>query len=54
MGIMNIDYLASLLGYPLAVGLSTQSPAEIHDTQKHVNFYKDKKKPFQNELFVVI
>ena len=44
---MNIGYLVSLLGYPLVVGLSKQIPGEIHDTQQHVNFYKDKKKTFQ-------
>ena len=39
---------------PPVVGLSTQRQVEIHDTQQHVNLYKDKKKPFQNKLFVVI
>ena len=30
-------------GTPPVVGLSTKRQVEIHDTQQHVNFYKDKK-----------
>ena len=53
---MNIGF-GKLVGVPPpppVVGLSTQRQVEIHDTQQHVNLYKDKKKPFQNKLFVVI